>query len=318
MPAAAQTLTPSGSAPPGNMATTSAIVQGTSQVETTAYEVYNLPDGRLGMRQDNGKVSVPTLAQAAPSSGEPHPATSLHTPSGLSSIFPPKVLMIYEQYLFDHVQYTEDDMRPPLKRQQKKRARPELRAVAKISEWLPPQEEFLEELLRFYGGEYAVEQAELPVHCETCTLIQHPHIPLHTLEEWNGGKWAKCSLRKLGFVFQLGHDGATCPKPAPGTRRVVIRDVTSMHQVKVRFCECINDNEMFLHQWVQLFHHGWFPATTHRPATVFTFRMLSAFQELNLQAKTNLYDYSKALERLTGNTGSGPPLDRYKQALHVM
>ncbi len=122
--------------------------------------------------------------------------------------------------------------------------------------------------------------------------------------------WKKTSLRKLGFVFQLGHEGGTCPCPAPQTRRLVIGDVTGIHEVQVRFCECLDDHEQFAHQWVQLFRQGWFPATTNRPATAFTFRMLNAFQELNFQGKTTLYDYWRTLERITDNSGSGPPLVR--------
>ncbi len=48
---------------------------------------------------------------------------------------------------------------------------------------------------------------------------------------------------------------------------------------------------------------GWFPASMDRPETVFTFRLLKTFQELNFQAKTNLHDYWKTLERITDNSG---------------
>ncbi|TFK80022.1 hypothetical protein K466DRAFT_504583, partial [Polyporus arcularius HHB13444] len=198
----------------------------------------------------------------------------------------------------------------------------------KIAEWLPMREEFLEELLRYYGGEYAVETGEVPcaacekpgatlrctacatrrVFCQSCIEASHNRLPLHALEQWDGKKWVKRSLRDLGVVFQLGHDGAQCPCSAETTHRLVIGDVTGIHQVQVRFCECLDESEQFTYKWVQLFRQGWFPATTHRPATAFTFRMLNAFQELNLQGKTNLYDYWRSLERITDNSGSGPPL----------
>ncbi len=88
----------------------------------------------------------------------------------------------------------------------------------------------------------------------------------------------------------------------------MVGDVTGIHQVSVRFCECLDAAEQFTYQWVQLLRQGWFPATTHTPATAFTFRMLNAFQELNFQGKTNLYDYWRSLERITDNSGSGPSL----------
>ncbi len=159
-------------------------------------------------------------------------------------------------------------------------------------------------------------------------LANHSHLPLHNIEVsfcfvcfcmpstadmkcvkgWNGKHWEKTSLRKLGLVFQLGHDGGSCPCPSDTTRRLVVGDVTGIHEVQIRFCECLDESEEFTYTWVQVFRQGWFPATTNRPATAFTFRMLNAFQELNFQGKTSLYDYWKSLERITDNSGSGPSL----------
>ncbi|KAI0744413.1 hypothetical protein C8Q76DRAFT_606972, partial [Earliella scabrosa] len=198
----------------------------------------------------------------------------------------------------------------------------------KIQEWLPLRQDFLDELLRFHGCEYPVnagavicrtcgeegavfrctECASRRLHCESCILARHTDLPLHRLEEWSDGRWKKISLRDLKYVFQLGHDGDECPCPSEITRRLVIGHVTGIHQVQVRFCECLDDSDNFVYQWVQVFRQGWFPATTNKPATAFTFEMLNAFQELNFQGKTNLYDYWKSLERITDNSGSGPSL----------
>ncbi len=120
--------------------------------------------------------------------------------------------------------------------------------------------------------------------------------------------WLKTSLRDTGLVFQLGHDGSACNHPSEKTQKIVIGDVTGIHEVQVSFCECLDEAENFTFEWIQLFRQGWFPATTDRPATAFTFRMLSAFQELNFQGKTSLYDYWKSLERITDNTGAGKSL----------
>ncbi|TFK79970.1 hypothetical protein K466DRAFT_504692 [Polyporus arcularius HHB13444] len=210
----------------------------------------------------------------------------------------------------------------------------------KIREWTPLREEFLEELLRFYGGEAPVDTEKVPcaacgvepesglyrcsactsrrLLCKTCVLSKHADLPLHRLERWTGRLWEKTSLRDAGLVFQLGHDGSVCDHPSEKTRRIVVGDVTGIHEVQVLFCECLDGEENFTFEWVQLFRQGWFPATTDRPATAFTFRMLSAFQELNFQGKTNLYDYWKSLERITENTGTAKSLNRYRQISHVM
>ncbi|RDX39980.1 hypothetical protein OH76DRAFT_1423978 [Lentinus brumalis] len=260
----------------------------TTMVETTSYQVYDLADGRLGMRQEDGRVSVP---QAAPSDW---------TRSREDETFPPEVAAIVGEYPVDTPEAEEHYIGPQASR--KPRARPELRAAAKVQQWLPLREEFLDELLRYYGGEYPVESQEVEcaecgttesvifrcadcatrrLHCQACILKKHSHLPLHSLEKWHSKHWEKTALRDLGLVFQLGHDGTPCANPSEKTRRVVIGDVTGIHEVQVKFCECLDEDDTFTHQWVQLLRHGWFPATTNRPATAFTFRMLNAFQELN-------------------------------------
>lgn len=115
-------------------------------------------------------------------------------------------------------------------------------------------------------------------------------------------------MRELGLIIQLGHDGKSCPCPAPKCRRIAVGDLSGTHLVYVRFCECLDPDDLFLPEWVQLMRRGWFPATTNRPATVFTFRMLDFFQELNFTAKANLFDFWRTLERVTDNSGSYAPL----------
>ncbi len=68
--------------------------------------------------------------------------------------------------------------------------------------WLPLREEFLDEMLRFYGGEYPVDSEQVPcrvcgaagavfrctacatrsLHCQQCMKTTHSHLPLHALE----------------------------------------------------------------------------------------------------------------------------------------
>lgn len=114
----------------------------------------------------------------------------------------------------------------------------------------------------------------------------------------------RTSLEALGMVVQLGHNGGPCPCPSSKSRRLVVCDVSGIHEVQVSFCECTDATGDVVYEWVQIFRYGWFPATNNRPATAFTFDLLDLFQELNLQAKTNLYDFCKTLERITDNSGA--------------
>lgn len=84
----------------------------------------------------------------------------------------------------------------------------------------------------------------------------------------------------------------------------MVADVHGVQAVRVRFCECLDEQDDLTREWRQLFREGWFPATTSRPTTAFTFQLLDTFHELNLQGKTNLYDFWKTIECLTDNSGT--------------
>ncbi|KAH9916110.1 uncharacterized protein BXZ73DRAFT_53996, partial [Epithele typhae] len=203
----------------------------------------------------------------------------------------------------------------------------------KIQEWLSLRQTFVDELLRFEGSEH-LDHAKTAscrtckgdtatlrctqcdsrhLYCDSCMLSRHGDLLLHVLEVSllcsSHTKFKKTDLRSLGVVAQLGHDGDPCPSPSTQTRHMVIVDTDGMHDVEVRFCECLDGGDnTFTFEWVQLFRKGWFPATTQRPATAMTFRMLDLFQELNFQAKTNLHDFERTLQRITDNSGCAPSL----------
>ena len=74
--------------------------------------------------------------------------------------------------------------------------------------------------------------------------------------------------------------------------------------VRFRYrCGCAEDVDDLDH-WRQLLRARWYPATTSRPTTAFTFRLLDLFQHLSLQSKANMYDLHKVLNRITDNSGT--------------
>lgn len=127
---------------------------------------------------------------------------------------------------------------------------------------------------------------------------------LFPMQKWDGEFFVKTSLRDEGITYQLGHDCSTsCPNPVPGSRKFVVVDVSGYHHVAVNFCGCQEGKAAGAgDHHVQLLRARWFPATTTKPKTVFTFTVLDHFHQLTLQAKTNLYDFSKTLQRKTDNT----------------
>ena len=53
----------------------------------------------------------------------------------------------------------------------------------------------------------------------------------------------------------------------------------------------------------QLLCFAWFPATSSRPKTVATFRMLKQFHMISLESKMSVYEYYNSLAKLVDNTG---------------
>lgn len=83
-----------------------------------------------------------------------------------------------------------------------------------------------------------------------------------------------------------------------GSRIIVVVDTTGIHELPFDFCTCRNappPNE-------QLLRMGFYPATSQRPQTVFTFRVLDDFLLTNKECKTPALSYYTRLQRLTNNT----------------
>ncbi|KAJ7038469.1 hypothetical protein C8F04DRAFT_1256066 [Mycena alexandri] len=74
--------------------------------------------------------------------------------------------------------------------------------------------------------------------CRLCLLIAHASKPLHAPHEWAGIYWKRVTLTSLGYWYQKGHDGSTCPNPAEDLKLVMQLGVNGMHRVWERDCEC--------------------------------------------------------------------------------
>ncbi|KAJ7443489.1 hypothetical protein B0H11DRAFT_2250594 [Mycena galericulata] len=50
--------------------------------------------------------------------------------------------------------------------------------------------------------------------CTPCIAIAHEKEPTHRLEEWVENRWEPRTLRDVGYIHQLGHEGLPCPRPS--------------------------------------------------------------------------------------------------------
>ncbi|KAJ7745627.1 hypothetical protein B0H14DRAFT_3514464 [Mycena olivaceomarginata] len=109
--------------------------------------------------------------------------------------------------------------------------------------------------------------------------------------------------------------GEFCASPQPARTGFVVLHESGIHQVTVDFCGCERRGSAGLPD-TQLLRGGWYPASEERPQTCMTFSALDQFHTLTLQAKTTMYDYYLALEKLTSNDGVKPP-DRYQVFIRI-
>ena len=126
------------------------------------------------------------------------------------------------------------------------------------------------------------------------------------LQQWNGDYFRKESLATLGLTLQLGHTiGERCPHPS-SCHQFTIFDLTGVHQAVIRYCTCAPGDGGYRRR--QLLRSRLFPATFVHPQTVFSFRLLDCFHQLQSINKTNLYDFYNTIVRLSDNAGLSPPI----------
>ncbi|KAJ7448481.1 hypothetical protein FB451DRAFT_1567204 [Mycena latifolia] len=149
----------------------------------------------------------------------------------------------------------------------------------------------------------------------------HPCAVLQ--EKWADKSWVVTTLQSLGLRVQLVHKrGEICPGVIARTPEEVaaadldtfcIVDNNAIHEVGIDFCTCGTAPT----RTVQLLRAGLYPATSIRPRSAATFRVLRKFHMLSFESKCSAYEFYNALARNTNNTGSFQPRNRYSEFLRM-
>ncbi|KAJ7693264.1 hypothetical protein B0H16DRAFT_1669558 [Mycena metata] len=198
--------------------------------------------------------------------------------------------------------------------------------------WRPRRPAYLNELLRRDGTagtdetvcaghgcdatnpKYCCQSCHgVQMFCQACCVANHESHPLHIVEYWDGCCFTKKTLKELGLRIQFGHRRCVRPRSAPTT--FVVLHTNGIHEVSVDYCGCESEAANGEH-YIQLLRGGWYPATHVAPQTAATFEMLDFFHAQTLQAKTTMYDFYVALEKLTNHTGVKPST-RYPEFLRI-
>ncbi|KAF8989938.1 hypothetical protein BDZ89DRAFT_974558, partial [Hymenopellis radicata] len=200
----------------------------------------------------------------------------------------------------------------------------------------PP--EFLEEIVRLEGpgvlspsacaschdglrdtvpkeGRFKCEQCwGTATECLECCLAAHQRNPFHHIQYWNNSCFEPVTLHDLGLRLQLGHRGfQRCHNPVAGHPDFTVLHTNAIHKVAVDFCGC---GGRAPHR-TQMLRSELYPATTRKPKTGVTFRLLEEHDMLSSSGKLSVYEHYQALEKMTDNLGINLPKRRYKSFLRV-
>ncbi|KAF7322140.1 CxC2 domain-containing protein [Mycena kentingensis (nom. inval.)] len=158
--------------------------------------------------------------------------------------------------------------------------------------------------------------------CASCVVDFHGELPFHRPERWNGSFFELTTLKALGLRIQLGHNyGESCPgtlardaRPEPRSDdNFCVIDVNGVHEIAVDFCTCSQEQE----RAIQLLRARLYPATSTRPRSAATFRVMRLFHLVSFEAKSSAYEFYNALARLTNNNGTFQPRVRYREFVRM-
>ncbi|KAL1713357.1 hypothetical protein EV715DRAFT_211820 [Schizophyllum commune] len=188
-----------------------------------------------------------------------------------------------------------------------------------VGAFMPLRQEYLDETLRWEsrGGEkYAAKCRDCDdpaprfrcrdgcmgrwMFCQSCIVKRHAYTPLHWMEEWYeaGGYFQRTDLKALGLRVNLNHppDEFCMLAHAADKDFTVIHD-NGIHNVAVDFCHCAQGHNISHRQ--QLMRNGWWPATPTSPQTCATETCLRQFDKINALSKVAVYEYCRALQKLS-------------------
>src|SRR6188768_2511142 len=118
----------------------------------------------------------------------------------------------------------------------------------------------------------------------------------------------------MGLKVQLNHASMYCENPIPCHASMLILHTNGIHEVAIQYCGC----RRLLPQHLQLLRRRLYPALQIVVKTCATFELLRQLHMLSFTTKASSYDFYRALEKLTINTGIDTPKSRYRVLMRMM
>lgn len=141
--------------------------------------------------------------------------------------------------------------------------------------------------------------------CGPCAVTSHIRNPFHRIQQWTGRFYDNITLRDLGYVFNLGHNGAPCSNNMSEyggdwfCDKFAVVHSTGIFVHRLRWCRC-NDASLE-DRHLQLLRSRIFPSTVIRPQTGFTFDVLDHFLIDALECKTSARSFYQKICRFSNN-----------------
>lgn len=105
-----------------------------------------------------------------------------------------------------------------------------------------------------------------------------------------------------------------CENPVSAHQSMLIIHTNGIHEINIQYCGCTRA----IPNHLQLLRRGLYPASQLTIRTCATFELLRQLHMLALTTKSNTYDFYRALEKLTVNTGIGVPHSRYRSLIRMV
>lgn len=126
-------------------------------------------------------------------------------------------------------------------------------------------------------------------------------------QRWAGSQFVDVTLKSIGLKVQLNHASMFCEDPQPSHTALRVIHTNGIHEVAIQYCGCSRK----IPHHIQLLRRGFYPASQQFVKTCATFTLLDQLHKFALTTKASTYDFYRALEKITTNTGIAVPKLRY-------
>jgi len=135
-----------------------------------------------------------------------------------------------------------------------------------------------------------------------CCLEDHFHHHFHQIEKWAGRYFVLTTLKDLGYILHLGHEGLQCPSSeeqenlqrGDSTSMLTVMDIGCIHIHTIHWCKCPDAAT----KPIQLLKMGLYPGSSHSPLTAFTFCLLDYYYMDSTECNTTSQSFCTKLRRL--------------------